>query len=704
MIAKNLRNIAIVAHVDHGKTTLVDAMLWQSGTFRVNQEVRERVLDSMDLEREKGITIMAKNTAVRFGEVKINIVDTPGHADFGGEVERTLRMVDGIMLLVDAAEGPLPQTRFVLAKALELELPAIVVINKIDRRDARPEQVLDEIYDLFIDLDANDAQVEFPVIYSIAREGKCGSDPNAPLGDFRLLFDTILDHVPPPSGGAEDSLQVLITNVQPDAYRGPLAIGRVIQGTLGNETAVTLCHRDERQTPARVTALFVYEGLDRVEEMEAGPGDIVAIAGMTGIGLGETIADGETPHPLKPISVDEPTMSMEFRINDSPFSGKVGQYVTSRHLRDRLQKEAATNLSMRVEATDSPDCFVVYGRGELQMAILIEQMRRESHELAVGMPQVLTRTVRGKKHEPFETALIDVAEEYMGTVVQKLGTRKGAMVKMVNHGSGRVRLEFEIPSRGLIGYRTEFLTDTKGTGILTHIFLGYRPWAGNIVHRTTGALVADREGRVTGYAILNLQERGELFVGPTEEVYGGMIVGENSRDADLDVNITKEKKLTNMRSSTADNFEKLVPPRRMSLEEAIEFVRHDELIEVTPNSFRLRKRYLDPNERKKYAGEPQKTKSPAPGCYWKSISPGPTGPAFPSPSVMRMPVVNSRSFRFLPGCGLLRKRSLKVTCQLNQLFRRVVAVESKFTRYSPRLLRLEYAASRSVNDVRLLRR
>ena len=599
MIAKNLRNIAIVAHVDHGKTTLVDAMLWQSGTFRANQEVRERVLDSMDLEREKGITIMAKNTAVRYGEVKINIVDTPGHADFGGEVERTLRMVDGIMLLVDAAEGPLPQTRFVLVKALELELPAIVVINKIDRRDARPELVLDEIYDLFIDLDANDAQVEFPVIYSIAREGKCGSDPNAPLGDLRSLFDTILDHVPAPSGGAEDSLQVLITNVQPDAYRGPLAIGRVIQGTLGNETAVTLCHRDERQTPARVTALFVFEGLDRVEVAEAGPGDIVAIAGMTGIGLGETIADGETPHPLKPISVDEPTMSMEFRINDSPFSGKVGQYVTSRHLRDRLEKETATNLSMRVEATDTPDSFVVYGRGELQMAILIEQMRRESHELAVGMPQVLTRTVQGQKHEPFETALIDVAEEYMGTVVQKLGTRKGAMVKMVNHGSGRVRLEFEIPSRGLIGYRTEFLTDTKGTGILTHIFLGYRPWAGNIAHRTTGALVADRAGRVTGYAILNLQERGELFVGPTEEVYGGMIVGENSRDADLDVNITKEKKLTNMRSSTADNFEKLVPPRRMSLEEAIEFVRHDELIEVTPSSFCLRKRYLDPNDRRK---------------------------------------------------------------------------------------------------------
>ena len=599
MKTSNLRNIAIVAHVDHGKTTLVDAMLWQSGTFRDNQEVQERVMDSMDLEREKGITIMAKNTAIRYGEVKINIVDTPGHADFGGEVERTLRLVDGIMLLVDAAEGPLPQTRFVLTKALELELPAIVVINKIDRQDARPAEVLNEIYDLFIDLDANDEQVEFPVIYSVAREGKCATSPEEPPTDLKPLFDTILDHVPAPSGQPDASLQVLIANVQPDPYRGPVAVGRVIAGTLRNQAMVTLCHRDGRQTRAAVTALFVYEGLDRVEVDDAGPGDIVAIAGMRGIGLGESIADGESPHPLPPITVDEPTMSMEFRINDSPFSGKDGDYVTSRHLRDRLEKEATTNLSIRVETTDSPDQFIVYGRGELQMAILIEQMRRESYELAVGMPQVLTRSVRGQVHEPFESALIDVAEEYMGVVVQKLGSRKGVMVKMVNHGSGRVRLEFEVPSRGLIGYRTEFLTDTKGTGILTHLFLGYRPWAGDIVHRTSGALVADRAGRVTGYAILNLQERGELFLGPTEQVYGGMIVGENSRDVDLDVNITKEKKLTNMRSSTADNYEKLVPPRKMSLEETIEFVREDELIEITPNSYRLRKRYLDPNDRKK---------------------------------------------------------------------------------------------------------
>jgi GTP-binding protein len=595
----NLRNIAIVAHVDHGKTTLVDAMLWQSGTFRDNQEVKERVMDSMDLEREKGITIMAKNTAIHHGDFKINIVDTPGHADFGGEVERTLRMVDGIMLLVDAAEGPLPQTRFVLTKALELNLPAIVVINKIDRQDARPTEVLNEIFDLFIDLDATDRQADFPVVYAVAREGKCAATPDGPLTDLGPLFDMILEHVPTPSGRPDSSLQVLITNVQPDPYRGPLAIGRIIQGTMRNQERVTICHRDDSQDLASVAALFVYEGLERVEVEEAGPGEIIAIAGMEGIGLGETIADGESPHPLKPISVDEPTMSMEFRINDSPFSGTDGQYVTSRHLRDRLEKEATTNLSMRVESTESPDTFVVFGRGELQMAILIEQMRRESYEMSVGTPQVLTRIVNGQKHEPFESALVDVAEEYMGMVVQKMGTRKGVMVKMINHGSGRVRLEFELPSRGLIGYRTEFLTDTKGTGILTHLFLGYRPWAGDIVHRTSGALVADRAGRVTGFAIVNLQERGELFLGPTEQVYGGMIVGENSRDVDMDVNITKEKKLSNMRSSTADNFEKLVPPTRMSLEQSIEFVRDDELIEITPKSFRLRKRFLDPNDRKK---------------------------------------------------------------------------------------------------------
>ena len=598
-----LRNIAIVAHVDHGKTTLVDAMLWQSGTFRKNQAVQERVLDSMDLEREKGITIMAKNTAIRYGDIKINIVDTPGHADFGGEVERTLRIVDGIMLLVDAAEGPLPQTRFVLSKALALSLPAIVVINKIDRKDARPEEVLNEIYDLFIDLDATESQIEFPVVYAVAREGKCAGKLGAAMNDLRPLFDLIVDHVPPPSGDRDRSFQMLVTNVQPDEYLGPLAIGRIVAGTLRGRQRVTLCHRDGSTTRAGVTELFAYEGLDRVPIDESGPGDIVAVAGMTGIGLGESIADGDDPHPLPPLHVDEPTMSMEFSINNSPFSGKEGQFVTSRHIRERLMKEAEHNMAMRVETTDSPDRFQVYGRGELQLAILIEQMRRESYEFSVGMPRVITKTVDGIVNEPFESALIDTPEEYMGVVVQKLATRKGVMVKMINHGSGRVRLEFDLPSRGLIGYRTEFLTDTKGTGILTHMFSGYRPWAGDIVHRTTGALVADRTGRVTGYAVVNLQERGELFLAPTESVYRGMLVGENSRDTDLDVNITKEKKLTNMRSSTSDNFERLVPPLQMSLEQSIEFIRGDELIEVTPTALRLRKRYLDPNERKQKAGQ-----------------------------------------------------------------------------------------------------
>ena len=596
----NLRNIAIVAHVDHGKTTLVDAMLWQSGTFRENQDVGERILDSMDLEREKGITIMAKNTAIIYGDVKINIVDTPGHADFGGEVERTLRMVDGIMLLVDAAEGPLPQTRFVLSKALELGLPPIVVINKIDRQDARASEVLNEVYDLFIDLDATEEQIEFPVIYSVAREGKCTRTPDGELTNLQPLFEMIIEHIPPPSGDPDHPLQILVTNVEPDDYLGPLAIGRVVAGTVRNRQAVTLCRRDGTQTSATVTELFVYKGLGRVSVSSVGPGEIVAMAGMSGIGLGESIAGGETPKPLPTLNVDEPTLSMEFSVNDAPFSGKDGQYVTSRHLRERLLKEARHNLAMRVESTESPDRFMVYGRGELQMAILIEQMRREGYEFSVGMPRVLTRSVEGTTHEPYELALIDAAEEYMGIVVQKFGTRRGVMVKMVNHGSGRVRLEFEVPSRGLIGYRTEFLTDTKGTGILTHMFTEYRPWAGDIVHRTTGALVSDRNGRVTGYAMINLQARGQLFVAPTETVYGGMLVGENSRDTDLDVNITKEKKQTNMRAAGSDAYEKIVPPLRLSLEQSIEFIRHDELIEVTPHTLRLRKRHLDQNERKQH--------------------------------------------------------------------------------------------------------
>ncbi|NND70453.1 MAG: translational GTPase TypA [Rhodothermales bacterium] len=598
---EGLRNIAIIAHVDHGKTTLVDAMLWQSGTFRDNQDINERVMDSMDLEREKGITIMAKNTAVIFGDTKINIVDTPGHADFGGEVERTLRMVDGVMLLVDAAEGPLPQTRFVLSKALELNLPAIVVVNKIDRQDARPLEVVNEIGDLFIDLDANDEQIEYPVIYAVARDGKCTLDLAGELTDLKPLMDAIIGSIPAPEGDPDAPLQILVTNVKPDAYRGPIALGRVIQGTVRNRQQVVLCHRDDSLTKAQVSGLFVYEGLERIEVDSAGPGEIIAVAGAAGIGLGESIADAEDPKPLPPLHVDEPTMSMEFRINDSPFSGREGKYVTSRNLRDRLMTEGENNLAMRIVETDSADTFMVYGRGELQMAILIEQMRREGFEFSVGMPQVITKEVGGKVHEPFELAEVDVAEDYTGIVVQKMGTRKGQLTKMVNHGSGRVRMEFELPSRGLIGYRSEFLTDTKGTGILNHLFHEYRAWAGNIVHRTTGALVADRNGKVTGYAIVNLQERGELFVGPMDQVYRGMLVGENSRDADLDVNVTKEKKLTNMRAAAADSFEKIVPPRRMSLEEAIEFIREDELIEITPSSLRLRKRYLDPNDRKRNA-------------------------------------------------------------------------------------------------------
>ncbi|MCH7637978.1 MAG: translational GTPase TypA [Bacteroidetes bacterium] len=599
MQQESIRNIAIIAHVDHGKTTLVDALLWQSGTFRDNENVAERVMDSMDLEREKGITIMAKNTAVRYGDYKINIVDTPGHSDFGGEVERTLRMVDGVLLLVDAAEGPLPQTRFVLSKALDLRLPAIVVINKIDRHDARPEEVLNEVYDLFIDLDADDRQIDFPVIYSVAREGQCTMDLSQPLGDLKPVYDTIVDSIPAPEGDVDGPLQVLVTDIKPDSYLGPMAIGRVVNGTLSEKQRVVICGRNGSQKPAQVTALFVNEGLDRVPVTEATPGEIVHIGGMQGISLGESVADAENPQPLPALHIDEPTLSMEFRVNDSPFAGREGKFVTSRNLKDRLRREGESNLALRIEETETPDRHLVFGRGELQLAILIEQMRREGFEFAVGMPQVITKEIDGKKHEPFERVTIDVAEEFMGVVIEKLGTRKGQMVQMVNHGSGRVRMEFEIPARGLIGYRTEFLTDTKGTGLLTHLFDGYRPWAGPITHRASGALVADRYGKVTGYSVVNLQERGQLFVAPGDVVYGGMIIGENARDEDLEANITKEKKLTNHRAASADFFVKMDPPRLLSLEEAIEFIRDDELIEATPKSLRLRKRHLNPHDRKR---------------------------------------------------------------------------------------------------------
>ena len=595
----SLRDIAIVAHVDHGKTTLVDAMLWQSGTFRDNEDVQERVMDSMDLERERGITIMAKNMAVQYEDTKINIVDTPGHADFGGEVERTLRMVDGIMLLVDAAEGPLPQTRFVLQKALELDLPSIVVLNKIDRSDARPEEALDEIYDLYIDLGADGDQIEFPVLYTVATEGQCATEPDGALTDLQPLFDTILDTVPSPSGTAEGTLQMLVTSVKRDNYLGPVAIGRVEQGTLENRQRVSLCHRDGSIETTDVTALFAFEGLERVEIDKAGPGDIVAVAGVEGIGLGESLSDAEAPEPLEPVDVDEPTLSMEFRANNGPFSGREGEYVTSRQLRERLLDEARNNLAIRVERDDTANCMLVYGRGELQMSILIEQMRREGYEFTVGMPRVITKTVDGTRHEPYETAEVDIPEEHMGIVVERMGTRKGVMQNVTHHQSGRVRLTFEVPSRGLIGYRSQFLTDTKGTGLLTHRFDTFKPWAGDIPHRTTGALVADRQGKATGYALLNLQDRGTFFVGPGDAVYEGMIVGENNRTQDLDVNITKEKKLTNMRAAAGEELERLPPPRDLSLEESIEFLRADELIEVTPEAIRLRKRYLDPHDRKK---------------------------------------------------------------------------------------------------------
>ncbi|HYE59260.1 MAG TPA: translational GTPase TypA, partial [Rhodothermales bacterium] len=479
-------------------------------------------------------------------------------------------------------------------------LPAIVVINKIDRQDARPREVLNEVYDLFIDLDANEEQIEFPVLYAVARDGKSTTDLAQPLTDLRPLFEAILTQVPAPEGDPAGPLQVLVTNVRPDKYLGPLAIGRVVGGTVRNKQWISLCHRDGSTRKVQVTSLFAFEGLNRVEVEEAGPGNIIMLAGAGGIGLGESLSDADNPVPLTPLQVDEPTLSMEFRINDSPMSGREGQYVTSRNLRDRLMQEGENNLAMRIEETESPDKFLVYGRGELQMAILIEGMRREGYEFAVGQPNVLTRQVNGKTHEPYEKALIDVPEEHMGVVVQKLSQRRGLMTRMTNHGSGRVRLEFDIPARGLIGYRTEFLTDTKGTGILTHLFDGYRPWAGEIVHRQTGALVADRSGPVTAYAMLSLQERGELFVEPGDDVYTGMIVGENAREGDLDVNIVKEKKLTNMRAASADSFEKVNPARKMPLEAAIEFIREDELIEITPKSIRLRKRYLDVNERKRF--------------------------------------------------------------------------------------------------------
>ena len=594
---ENIRNIAIIAHVDHGKTTLVDAMLQQSGIFRANEAHVERVMDSNELERERGITILAKITGVRYHGVKINIVDTPGHSDFGGEVERALKIVDGVMLLVDASEGPLPQTRYVLMKALEAKLPPIVVINKIDRADARVPEVLNEIYDLFIDLDAEEDQLDFPVLYANARAGIAKATMEDNSENLQPLFEAIVKHIPGAPGDPDATLQMLVANLDYSDYLGRLAIGRVFQGTLKYGDEVGIVKLDGSLQKTRITKLYSFEGLKRVDETVGHPGELLAIAGVEGITIGETVTSAETPEPLANIQIDEPTIAMTFTINTSPFAGREGHYVTSRNLRDRLDKELLTNVSIRVEEAGGPDAFKVMGRGELQLAILIEMMRREDYELMVGKPQILTRTVAGKVQEPLELLVIDCPEAYLGVVIEKLGSRKGKMNKMVNHGSGRVRLEFYVPSRGLIGLRSEILTDTRGTAIMNSLFHGYIEWQGDIPTRPTGSLVADRAGKATGHAIFNLQERGEIFVSPGTEVYEGMIVGENARENDLDVNIVKEKKLTNMRASTADEAIRLVPPRILNLEQAIEFIRDDEFVEVTPQSIRLRKRVLKANQR-----------------------------------------------------------------------------------------------------------
>ncbi len=596
---KDIRNIAIIAHVNHGKTTLVDAMLRQSGTFRENEQVRERVMDSMDLERERGITIMAKNTAVRYRDVKINIVNTPGHADFGGEVERVLKMVDGVMLLVDAAEGCLPQTRFVLRKALEARLPAIAVVNKIDRSDARPAEVVDEIYELFLDLDANDEQIEFPILYAVSREGTAKRNLEDESVNLQPLFEQIVESIPPPRELRTDSLQLLVANLDYNDYVGRLAIGRIFSGEIkiGDQIAVVQPDRSIQKT--KVSQLYVFEGLKRESVERAGCGEIVALAGIENINIGDTITSVENPQPLPSIAVDEPTISMIFGVNNSPFAGREGRFVTSRQIKERLDKEILGNVAIRVEETESPDQFKVSGRGELQLAILIEMMRREGYELQVSKPEAITRKVDGQTLEPIEAVVIDCPDEFIGVITEALGRRKGQMTKMVNHGTGRVRLEFEAPSRGLIGFRNEFLTETKGTGLLNTMFIRWGEWQGSMRGRSTGSLVADRMGETTTYALYNLQERGLLFVRPGTRVYEGMIVGENARAVDLDVNAIKEKKLTNMRASTADEAMRLVPPKELSLEQALEFIADDELVEVTPESIRLRKRVLAANMRPK---------------------------------------------------------------------------------------------------------
>jgi GTP-binding protein len=594
---RDLRDVAIVAHVDHGKTTLVDAMLWQAGSFRENEDVAERVLDSMDLEREKGITILAKNTAVRFGDVKINIVDTPGHSDFGGEVERALTMVDGVLLLVDASEGPLPQTRFVLRKALEAQLPVILVVNKVDRPDARIDEVVNEVYELFLDLDADESQIEFPIVYANAREGRAGLAPTELATDLRPLFDVLLAHIPAPVYEESHPLQAHVTNLDVSPYVGRLAICRVREGTIRKGQQVAWCRSDGRVERAKVTELYVTDALDRVVADQAGPGELVAVAGIPEVTIGETLADPDDPRPLPVIGVDEPSLAVTIGINTSPLAGQDGDRLTASMVEARLARELVGNVSVRVLPTARPDAWEVQGRGELQLAVLVELMRREGFELNVGKPQVVTRDIDGKLHEPVERLSIDAPDEYIGVITQLLALRKGRLQQMVNHGTGWVRMEYLVAARGLIGFRTEFLTETRGTGILHHVFDGYEPWHGELRMRPTGSLVADRRGAATSFALLNLQERGQLFVGPGAEVYEGMIVGENARAGDLDVNPTKEKKLTNMRSSTAEELVRLIPPRLLSLEQALEFIADDESVEVTPNHVRLRKAELSAQKR-----------------------------------------------------------------------------------------------------------
>ncbi len=598
-IRSDIRNVAIVAHVDHGKTTLVDAMLWQTGAFRANQDVAERVMDSGDLEREKGITILAKNTAVQYGDVKINIVDTPGHADFGGEVERGLTMVDGVLLLVDASEGPLPQTRFVLRKTLERNLPVILVVNKVDRPDARIKQVLDEVYELFMDLEARDDQIEFPIVFANAREGRAGLDADALADDLKPLFELIISHTPAPSYEEGHPLQALVTNLDASPYVGRLALCRVWNGSIARGQTVAWCRTNGSIEQAKITELYITEALDRVSAEEAHAGEIIAVAGLAEVTIGETLANPIDPRPLPVTTVDEPSLSMTIGINTSPLAGIEGSQMTARLLKSRLDQELIGNVSIRVNSIDRPDVWEVQGRGELQLAVLVETMRREGFELTVGKPQVVTREIDGKVHEPVERLSLDIPEQFMGAASQMLALRKGRMVHMVNHGTGWVRLDYVVPARGLIGFHTEFLTETRGTGILHHVFEGYEPWHGDLRTRSTGSLVADRRGQSRTYALLNLSDRGTLFIGPGVEVYEGMIIGENPRQEDMDVNPSKEKKATNIRSSTSDATEVLVPASHLSLEQALEFLREDECLEVTPGTVRLRKVILSRDGRGK---------------------------------------------------------------------------------------------------------